>query len=150
MKARRHAKILDIIRTSNVETQEELAAALRKEGIEVTQATVSRDIKELRLIKVPLGSGRYKYAIPQERLVGDVAERAHHVFRDSVVNIDYSENLVVIKTLTGNAHAVAAVIDDLEIEEIVGTLAGDDTIFVVVRPRERVPELLERFNKFRR
>ncbi|HHV63044.1 MAG TPA: arginine repressor [Firmicutes bacterium] len=148
-KAIRHAKILEIIGSRSIETQEELAQALRSQGIDVTQATVSRDIKELRLTKLPTGDGGYRYAVAHEQAIGDVLSRLEHLFHDSVVSLDYSENLLVIKTLTGNAHAVADVIDDLNWKEILGTIAGDDTILVVVRPKSAVPELLERFNKLR-
>jgi transcriptional regulator of arginine metabolism len=150
MKSERHARILQIIQKHGVETQEELAERLNGMGINVTQATVSRDIKELRLIKTPSGDGRYIYALPHDKSVIDIAKRAERIFRDSVISLDYSENLILIKTLTGNAHAVAAIVDEMNWEGIIGTIAGDDTFMVIVRPKELVPSLLERFNKLRR
>jgi transcriptional regulator of arginine metabolism len=111
-KAKRHAKILEIIRGKPIETQEELALLLHEEGFEVTQATVSRDIKELGITKTPTGRGSYRYFVPQERSFEDSSRRMRRLFQDAVISLDYSENLVVIRTLTGNAHAVAATIDE--------------------------------------
>ncbi len=148
-KTKRHAKVLEIIRGKSIETQEDLAASLQKEGFEVTQATVSRDIKELGITKTPTGSGRYRYVAPKERAFEDSRRRMGRLLRDSVVSIDYSENLLVIRTLTGNAHAVAAVIDNTGIPEIVGTIAGDDTILIVVKPKSAVISVMERLNRLR-
>ncbi len=148
-KTKRHAKVLEIIRGKPIETQEDLAASLQEEGFEVTQATVSRDIKELGITKTPTGSGRYRYVVPKERAVEDSRHRMRRLFQDSVISIDSSENLLVIRTLTGNAHAVAAVIDNTGIPEIVGTIAGDDTILIVVKPKSAVISVMERFNKLR-
>jgi transcriptional regulator of arginine metabolism len=148
-KTKRHAKVLEIIRGKSIETQEDLAASLQKEGFEVTQATVSRDIKELGITKTPTGSGRYRYVVPKERAFEDSRRRMGRLLRDSVVSIDYSENLLVIRTLTGNAHAVAAVIDNTGIPEIVGTIAGDDTILIVVKPKSAVISVMERLNRLR-
>ncbi len=150
MKAKRHARVLKILRDKVVETQEDLARELRKEGFRVTQATVSRDIKELRVTKLPSSDGRYRYALPRERSQEESQRRLARLFMDSVIAIDYSENLVVVKTLTGNAHAVAAAIDDADYSEIVGTIAGDDTILAIVRPKSAVPSVLEKLNKLRR
>ncbi|NLB74271.1 MAG: arginine repressor [Firmicutes bacterium] len=148
-KTRRHAKVLEIIRGKPIETQEDLAASLQKEGFEVTQATVSRDIKELGITKTPTGSGRYRYVVPKERAFEDSERRMRRLLKDSVISIDFSENLLVIRTLTGNAHAVAAVIDNMGIPEIVGTIAGDDTILIVVKPKSAVISVMERFNRLR-
>ncbi|NLJ60316.1 MAG: arginine repressor [Firmicutes bacterium] len=148
-KAKRHAKVLEIIRARPIETQEELAICLEQEGFEVTQATVSRDIKELGITKAPTGSGKYRYFAPQERSFEDFDRRMKRLFQDSVVSIDYSENLLVVRTLTGNAHAVAAVIDKAGIPEIVGTIAGDDTILIVVKPKSAVISVMERFARLR-
>lgn len=148
-KAKRHAKVLEIIRKQPIETQEDLALSLQKEGFQVTQATVSRDIKELGITKAPTGSGRYRYFLPQERSIEDSDRRMRRLFQDAVVSIDYSENLLVIRTLTGNAHAVAAIIDETEIPEIVGTIAGDDTILIVVKPKSAVIGIMDRFNRLR-
>ncbi|HHX26472.1 MAG TPA: arginine repressor [Firmicutes bacterium] len=148
-KTKRHAKVLEIIRGKPIETQEDLAASLQEEGFEVTQATVSRDIKELGITKTPTGSGRYRYVVPKEKAFEDSRHRMRRLFQDSVISIDSSENLLVIRTLTGNAHAVAAVIDNTGIPEIVGTIAGDDTILIVVKPKSAVISVMERFNKLR-
>lgn len=145
MKALRHAKIKAIIEHSEIETQEELAEALRKEGIEVTQATVSRDIKELRLIKVPAGNGRYRYAFPMEQTVIFSQSRMERMFKDSVLGIDYSQNIVVIKTLPGTANAVASTIDSARWPEIIGTVAGDDNILIVVKPMDAAGRVVEKF-----
>ncbi|HEY8344908.1 MAG TPA: arginine repressor [Bacillota bacterium] len=150
MKARRHALILGIIREKSIGTQEELGAALKKEGVEVTQATLSRDIKELGLIKVPAAGGHYRYALPNDKTLTDIIKRAKRMFEDSVVSLDFADNLLVIKTTSGTAQGVAAVIDDLEWREIVGTIAGDDSILVVIRKKEQVEEVLNRFYKLRR
>jgi len=150
LKAKRHARVLKILRDKVVETQEDLARELRKEGFKVTQATVSRDIKELRITKLPASDGRYRYSLPRDRSQEETWRRLARLFADSVTAVDYSENLVVIKTLTGNAHAVAAALDDADFAEIVGTIAGDDTILAVVRPKSAVPSVLERLNKLRR
>ncbi|NLP17795.1 MAG: arginine repressor [Firmicutes bacterium] len=140
MKNRRQRKILDLIASYEIETQGELAKLLQENGIEVTQATVSRDIKELGLIKVPLG-GRYCYGQAGGG-VGGIIERQQRLFRESVVKIAASENNVVIKTLVGSAQAVAAVIDGLGLPEIIGTVAGDDTIIIVASSTDMVGELV--------
>lgn len=145
MKALRHARIKEIIDNQAVETQEDLAEALRKKGIEITQATVSRDIKELMLIKIPAGDGRYRYAFPPEQNVVYSQNRLERSFQDSVVGIDYSLNLIVLRTLPGMAQAVAYAIDSVKWPEILGTVAGDDTICVIVKPPEAVAAVLARF-----
>lgn len=144
MKAIRQRRILEIIENKPIETQEELAEELRKQGFEVTQATVSRDIKELRLVKNLSNQGTYRYALPRDayRANGD---RMARMFQDSVVRMDYSENIIVIKTLPGTAQAVASTIDTAQWEEIIGTVAGDDTILIVVKPKEKVQETLDKF-----
>ena len=146
MKYNRHSKILEIIEKKDIETQEELAEELRKEGIDVTQATVSRDIKELRLVKVLAPSGVYKYAVIDSNNV-DISPKLIRVFAESVLSIDHANNLVVIKTLAGSAQAAASAIDALNWREIVGSIAGDDTIMVVIRENESVIEVIDRFNK---
>lgn len=150
MKARRHALILAIIKENSIGTQEDLGAALKREGVVVTQATLSRDIKELGLIKVPAAGGHYRYALPNDKTLSDVIRRAERMFEDTVVSIDFTENLLVIKTTSGTAQGVAAVIDDLEWREVVGTIAGDDSILVIIRKKEQVEEVLNRFYKLRR
>lgn len=133
MKVRRQSYLLDVIKENEIETQEELMSYLHHAGFSVTQATVSRDIKDLNLAKIPNGKGGYKYALPQGTTRGDLNRRARRVFEDYVRDIDFSGNLLVIKTYPGGANAVAAVIDDLDWEGVVATLAGDDVIILVVR-----------------
>ena len=145
MKSQRHSRIKEIVERSIIETQEDLAEALRKQGIEITQATVSRDIKELMLIKVPTGDGRYRYAFPAEQNLLLSQSRMARTFQDSVVSLDSSQNIVVLRTMPGTAQAVAYTIDYLKWPEIIGTVAGDDTIFVLVKPTESVPLITEKF-----
>lgn len=145
MKATRQRKILEIIERQAVETQEELAMLLRSEGYDVTQATVSRDIKELGLIKVPAGEHSYRYAVAQEHVQRNMYARLARMFNDSVVHLDFTDNLIVIRTLPGTAHAVASCIDHTEWKEIIGTIAGDDTILVIVKPKSAVASVLEKF-----
>jgi transcriptional regulator of arginine metabolism len=146
MKARRHAKILELIRTNIIETQEELVEALARHGIPVTQATISRDIKELQLTKIPVGDGGYRYALPEEQPVGSLDKR-RRLFRDSVLGIDWSENLVVVKALPGTAPGVAAAIDHFNWPEMIGSVAGDDTVLVVVKPASAAPSVVERLRE---
>ena len=150
MKARRQALILNIIKEKSIETQEELGEALKREGVGVTQATLSRDIKELGLIKVPTPDGNYRYSMPNDRSFSDLLKRAERMFEHAVIGIDYSENLIIIKTTTGTAQGVAAALDDLEWQEVLGTIAGDDSILVIVRKKEQVEAVLARLYKLRR
>lgn len=145
MKAQRHIKIREIITSKEIETQDELVEELKLAGYNVTQATVSRDIKELQLIKVPTASGSYKYSLPSDEKRFNPLRKLKRTLQESFVNIDHAENLIVIKTLPGNAHAVAAVMDHLDWEEIIGTLAGDDTILIICRSKDQAPELVQRF-----
>jgi len=142
VKVLRHANIKEIIENNVIETQEDLAEALAKQSIRVTQATVSRDIKELMLIKVPAGEGRYRYAFPVENNTAFLQPRMERIFQDSVVGMDYSANIVVIKTLPGTAQAVAAAIDNTKWPDIIGTVAGDDNILVVVKPIDAVSRVM--------
>ncbi|SEN22257.1 transcriptional regulator AhrC/ArgR [Lihuaxuella thermophila] len=143
MKAQRHIKIREIIATKEIETQDELVEELKKAGYNVTQATVSRDIKELHLVKVPTNKGTYKYSLPADRRFNPL-QKLKRMLQESFVNIDYSENLIVMKTLPGNAHAVGALIDHLDWDDIIGSLAGDDTILLICRDKEKVPEIVQR------
>ncbi|ADG82541.1 arginine repressor, ArgR [Thermincola potens JR] len=145
MKSKRHLKILEIVNSKIIETQEELAEELKRAGFDVTQATVSRDIKELRLVKIPIGDNHYRYGVPTATINLHNQERMKTMFRDSVVKLDYSENIIVVKTLPGTAQAVASTIDGANDPHIIGTVAGDDTILVVVKP---IQALLSVFNKF--
>ncbi|WP_276661493.1 arginine repressor [Syntrophomonas wolfei] len=146
MKLRRQLCIIDIISQKEVGTQEELCETLKNQGFDVTQATVSRDIKELKLIKVADKDG-YHYALPDTPGVKGSYERMKRVIEDSVLGLDYSENLIVIKTLPGSAHAVASLIDSAEWPTIIGTVAGDDTILAVVKPKEAAPGIVEEFEQ---
>lgn len=144
MKAIRHAKIREIIASEIIETQDELANALRGQHIVVTQATVSRDIKELNLLKVPTGEGKYRYAYPLDKNLVFSKSRMTRMFQDSVIGFNFSENIVVIKTLPGTANAVASTLDYAQWPEIIGTVAGDDNILVVVKPIEAVAEIMKK------
>lgn len=145
MKSERHAMILNLIDTTNVETQEELADMLKQRGICVTQATVSRDIKELRLIKVLAENGGYKYATMDKAEAG-MKERFVRIFGDSVVGINTSANLVIVKTLSGSANAAAEAVDSMHWNDIVGTMAGDNTIFIAARDEKTVPDIVKRLS----
>lgn len=144
MKNRRHAKILELIAEHSIETQEDLAAELKQAGYEVTQATVSRDIKELGLIKTLAGDGGYKYA--SAALKTDKKEHLHKLFAGTMLSIQAANNIIVIKTMQGSANTVAVVVDGLENKDILGCVAGDDTILVVVSSNEAVPEIMRLLN----
>lgn len=144
MKTHRQAKIKEIVEKKVIRTQDELTAALRDEGIDVTQATVSRDIKEVLLVKVPTGDGSYRYASPTERNVTVSVARLEKTFQDSVLSIADSGNIIVLRTLPGTAQAVAYVMDNVCWPEIIGTVAGDDTIFLVIKPETAVALVKER------
>ena len=146
MKYSRHSKIIEIIENNDIETQDELASELRNAGFQVTQATVSRDIKEMRLIKVLTKDGRYKYASIKEK-EGVVNDRFLKIFRNSVTGLDFAGNIIVIKTLVGSASAAAVSIDALNLKAIVGCIAGDDTIFLLVKEESLVQELLKQFRE---
>ena len=145
MKNARQTAILSIIEQYDVETQEELAGRLKEMGIVVTQATVSRDIKELRLLKVLSGSGGYKYATADKAEHG-LSERFVRMFRDSVLSIDFAGNIVVVKTLAGSANAAAEAIDSMRLPEILGTMAGDNTILVIVHNDAEAAQIVKRFH----
>ncbi len=146
MKYSRHAKILELIEKYQIETQEELADKLREHGMSVTQATVSRDIKDLRLIKVTVDDEHYKYA-PISQSEGTFTNRLLTIFTESFVNCDYASNIVVVKTLPGMAQASASAMDTLKWMEIVGTIAGDDTIMIVCRTEKIAEELVNKLSK---
>lgn len=144
MKTKRHALILEIITSTDIETQEELASQLQQKGINVTQATVSRDIKELRLIKVLTEKGTYKYAAA-ERTEKNTDDRYVRFFRETVVSIVGAGNLVVIKTITASAQTAAEAVDNLKWPEVVGTIAGENTVIAIVKNIEDVDDVIERF-----
>lgn len=146
MKYNRHTKILEIIEAEVIETQEEIADRLKSLGMDVTQATISRDIKELRLIKVMASDGRYKYA-PFSKTENVVYNRLMTIFTESYASSDYANNIVVVKTLPGMAQASASAIDSLKWPEIVGSIAGDDTVMIICRAEKIAEDLVNKFNK---
>ncbi len=146
MKSVRQVAILDIIEKQDVETQEELAEALRARGIKVTQATVSRDIKELRLLKVLSSSGAYKYATADKAENG-LNERFIRMLAESMLSVTASNNLIVVKTLSGSANVAAEALDSLHWPEILGSLAGDNTILLIIRSNEEVPGVIARIQE---
>ena len=146
MKTKRHDMISKLIASENVETQEDLASRLRELGFPVTQATVSRDIKELRLIKVLTPEGKYKYATV-EKAEADMQERFIRMFSNCVLTVSSAGNLIVIKTITGSAPAAAEAVDSLKWPDILGTIAGDNTIFIAVRDGRSVSDIIRKFQK---
>ena len=132
MKTRRQAKILELIQRNDVETQEELSAYLVREGFQVTQATVSRDIRELKLTKIAMDNGKQKYAVITDADSG-MMEKYARVLREGFISMDLAKNIVVIKTVSGMAGAVCAAIDAMKFQEMVGSIAGDDTIMCAIR-----------------
>lgn len=145
MKSARQIAILELIADRVIETQEELADALRKHGFQVTQATVSRDIKELRLVKVLSADGTYRYAT-SEKNESSLNERLVRMFSETVVSIVSAYNQIIIKTLSASADIAAETIDNLQWPEILGTIAGENTILMIVRSVEEVPAVVERLN----
>lgn len=146
MKSKRHNKIIDIINSRDIETQEDLADALRSTGYEVTQATVSRDIKLLKLVKVQGENGKYKYIAPTKE-EKDINDKLYSILKNASVSAEKVDKFVVVKTLTGAASAVAEAIDSLYSGEVAGTIAGDNTIFVLVRSDEKAVELISKIRK---
>ena len=146
MKTKRQTKMLELIKKYDIETQEELSDYLQKEGYQVTQATVSRDIRELKLTKVAMSNGRQKYAALTEANE-DLSEKYTRVFRDAFVSMDMAQNILVIKTVSGTAMAVAAAIDAMHLHEIVGCIAGDDTIMCAVRSVDDTIAVMSRLRK---
>ncbi|HEX3021072.1 MAG TPA: arginine repressor [Lachnospiraceae bacterium] len=146
MKIKRQTKIIELIMKNDVETQEELADLLNEAGYNVTQATISRDIRELKLTKVPAEKGKQKYIVLQKQEVG-LSEKFVRVLRDGFLSMDRAQNIMVIKTVSGMAMAVAAALDALHINGIVGCIAGDDTIMCAIRSVEDTIEVMEKVNK---
>ncbi|WP_349410809.1 transcriptional regulator AhrC/ArgR [Pseudalkalibacillus sp. SCS-8] len=143
-KGQRHIKIREIITNFDIDTQDELVDRLKNAGFNVTQATVSRDIKELHLVKVPMQDGRYKYSLPADQRFNPL-QKLRRTLTDSFINIDHTDHLIVMKTLPGNANAVGALIDNLDWEEIMGTICGDDTILIICRSAEDSPIITQQF-----
>ena len=133
LKSQRQAKILEIISTTNVETQEQLLQELEEAGFRSTQATISRDIKELRVVKELTSLGTYRYTTSAKELPATFSNRLNTIFRECVTGYDYAQNLVVIHTLPGLANAAASAIDAMNMSVVLGTLAGDDTVMIVMR-----------------
>lgn len=142
-KEQRHRVIQDIIGRESVSTQAELVARLRKMNFDVTQATVSRDISEMRLVRVPLGRGKHKYALAQLELAEDAMEELRRIFHTFVHDVDRGENIVVLKTTDGHATGIAMLLDRIRRDDIVGTLAGEDTILIIVRSKAQAETLEE-------
>ncbi len=146
MKSKRQNEIIRLISATDIETQEELASELRNLGYKVTQATVSRDIRELRLVKSAAKGGGFKYAKPERHEIA-VSERLTRILADSLVNADASGNLIVVKTLSGSANVAAEALDNLGWPEILGTIAGDNTIFIAVRNETDSAEVTNRIRR---
>jgi len=143
-KGQRHIKIRELIANEDIETQDELVDRLKQDGFNVTQATVSRDIKELHLVKVPLIDGRYKYSLPADQRFNPL-QKLKRSLMDAFVRIDSASNQLVMKTMPGNANAIGALIDKLDWEEILGTICGDDTILIICRNPEDTELIKNRF-----
>ena len=133
MKSKRQAKIMEIISTTNVETQEQLLQELLSAGFTSTQATISRDIKELRIVKELTGFGTYRYATAAREVPSTFSGRLNTIFRECVTSFDYAQNMIVVHTLPGLANAAASALDAMKMSAILGTIAGDDTVFIVMR-----------------
>ena len=136
MKLDRQAMILEIIAQENIETQEQLLTRLQARGLRCTQATISRDIKQLHLVKEPAGQGVYKYAVSGNRTTLNVAAKLRTIFRECIVSIGYAQNIVVVKTMPGLANGACSALDNMDMNDIVGSLAGDDTALLVMRNTE--------------
>ena len=143
MKIKRQSKILELIKEYEIDTQELLADMLVDNGFNVTQATVSRDIRELKLSKVATSNGKQKYIAINNEAKG-VLERFKRVFKEGVVSMDFSGNIIVIRTIAGTAMGVAAALDAMDNIEVMGSIAGDDTVFCVVKNEEKAVTLIER------
>lgn len=146
MKGNRHAKILELISKYRIETQEELAEQLNREGFKVTQATVSRDIRDLKLTKVPDGEGKQRYA-PHQSADSSMGEKYIRVLKDGYLSMDMAQNILVIKTVAGMASAVCAALDAMRWHEIVGSIAGDDTIMCAIRSVDETVEVMDKIRK---
>ncbi len=147
MKLQRHLKLREMIANFEIETQDELVERLQTAGFNVTQATVSRDIKELMLIKVPTGKGHYKYSLPGEGRPNP-QQKLKRALNDHFVSIDYTEHLIVLKSNPGTASAIGALIDQLPWQEVMGTVCGDDTILIICRDRSKSKHVVEQIQSF--
>ena len=133
MKSQRQAKIMEIISNQNVETQEQLLAELQNAGFRSTQATISRDIKELRIVKELTSFGTYRYSAASGEVAGTFSSKLNTIFRECITGYDYSQNIIVIRTIPGLASAAASALDAMNMSVVLGTIAGDDTVFIVMR-----------------
>lgn len=147
MKNRRHAQILDIVSQADTLTQSDLTEKLKRAGFDVTQATVSRDIKELGLVKVPSGSKGYRYSLPEKS--AGASSKHLNIFSQSVISIRAALHTIVIKTLSGMAQAAAAAIDSTLGDEYIGSIAGDDTILIVTESQQSAQDLVEKLSELR-
>ena len=143
-KGQRHIKIREVIANQAIETQEDLVDYLKGLGYNVTQATVSRDIKELHLVKVPMQDGRYKYSLPADQRFNPL-QKLKRSLTDSFISIDSTDNLIVMKCLPGNANAIGALIDNLDWEELMGTICGDDTLLIICKNKKDGEHISSRF-----
>lgn len=146
MKVNRHVKIVELVNKYDIETQEELADRLREEGFQITQATVSRDIRDLKLTKVPTDDGRQKYVV-MKATENALRDKYIRIMKDGFVSMDMAMNILVIKTVSGMAMAVGAAIDEMQWHEVVGCIAGDDTIMCAVRTMEDTAVVMEKIRK---
>ncbi len=149
IKDKRHRRIIEIITENTVETQDELMSMLRESGFEITQATVSRDIRDLKLIKIALDGHTYKYALTNHEDM-HISGKYRNIIRETVVRVDYVGVLVVLKTYSGMAQAAAAAVDGMRWNEVVGSIAGDDTIMVIMRDESMAAEFATKFRKILR
>lgn len=146
MKTNRQSKIIEIIQKNEVETQDELSALLEKDGFRVTQATVSRDIRELKLTKIPTAGGRQKYAVITDA-PENLSKKYERVLREGFLSMDMAQNILVIKTVSGMASAVCAAIDAMKMREIVGSIAGDDTIMCAIRTVDETYAVMKKIRR---
>ena len=145
MKIKRHSKIIELINTYDIETQEELAQRLEDSGFVVTQATVSRDIRDLKLSKVAYGDGKQKYSLMPKQ--DGISEKYLKILKEAFISMDMAQNILVLKTVSGMAMAVAAALDSLQMSEIVGCIAGDDSIMAAIRSVDDTVTVMERIRK---
>ena len=146
MKRSRHAKIVELIENYDIETQEDLAEFLKEAGFQVTQATVSRDIRELQLSKIPAGDGKQKYVVLRQD-DSHLVDKYIRVLKDGLLSMDMAQNILVIKTVSGMASAVAVAVDAMKFKEIVGSIAGDDTIMMAVKTIEDTKTVMDKIHK---
>jgi len=147
MKNKRQLKILNLIKNEIISTQKELVDRLREEGIEVTQATISRDIKKLGLVKVPDDQGSYKYALANQKSNAENKYWLKKMFNNLVADINYSENLILLKTVKGTAGGLGEALDNADWENVIGSVAGDDTLLLIVKPSNKTEEVFEKLKK---